>query len=537
MNDNNRMFEPRTIIALAIAFAGIFGWQYYLNKKYPQPVATATASTPTEASALTGSQAQQELKKESAPTVSKSEANAELKQTNVKEEKFFEVKTENYTLAISSHGMGFKNVVLNKYTDRLGQKVVLGDSSNQGLFSSRLTGSASSFDFDIEKINEFEYKGFYKNGDLEITRTLKFDKENYSVQALTTVKKPTEDFKNGFEFVVNDKIVKPQSNHFLFPSYDHQDYIVKHQGKAETINYSMAKEDLSRSFSGANLFSFGSQYFTGAIVDKSDLIPEVFVSAKVAEGKAFGGLRYLPTQLNDEIKIDQIFYFGPKKVEPLRAVDADLVETLNYGMFSVIAHPMLSLMKFFFNFTGNWGLAIILLTLIVRFIVLPFNLFSFKSMKAMQKIQPLLKDLREKYKNDPMALNRETMALMKQHNANPLSGCLPMLLQIPIFFALYRVIASSVEIYQQPFIGWITDLSLHDKFFVLPILMGVTMYVQQKITPSTMDPAQAKVMAFMPILFTGLMIYLPSGLTLYMFVSSLFGIIQQYYFMKEKKTA
>jgi len=99
------------------------------------------------------------------------------------------------------------------------------------------------------------------------------------------------------------------------------------------------------------------------------------------------------------------------------------------------------------------------------------------------------------------------------------------------------VIASSVEIYQQPFIGWITDLSLHDKFFVLPILMGVTMYVQQKITPSTMDPAQAKVMAFMPILFTGLMIYLPSGLTLYMFVSSLFGIIQQYYFMKEKKTA
>jgi len=156
-------------------------------------------------------------------------------------------------------------------------------------------------------------------------------------------------------------------------------------------------------------------------------------------------------------------------------------------------------------------------------------------MKAMQKIQPMTQALREKYKNDPARMNSEMMALMKEHGANPLGGCLPMLLQIPIFFALYKVINSSVELYQSPFMFWITDLSMHDKFYVLPVLMGISMFVQQKLTPSTMDPTQAKIMAFMPLVFSLFMLNLPSGLTLYMFVSTLFGITQQYFMMKEKK--
>ncbi|HEY8270445.1 MAG TPA: membrane protein insertase YidC, partial [Pseudobdellovibrionaceae bacterium] len=138
-------------------------------------------------------------------------------------------------------------------------------------------------------------------------------------------------------------------------------------------------------------------------------------------------------------------------------------------------------------------------------------------------------------KDDPMALNRETMAVMKEHKANPIGGCLPMLLQIPVFFALYRVIGSSIELYHSPFFGWITDLSAPDKFFVLPILMGGTMFLQQKMTPTTMDPAQAKIMAFLPLVFTLFMLQLPSGLTLYMTVSAIFGIVQQYIFLKDSK--
>jgi YidC/Oxa1 family membrane protein insertase len=186
---------------------------------------------------------------------------------------------------------------------------------------------------------------------------------------------------------------------------------------------------------------------------------------------------------------------------------------------------------------GNWGLAIIGMTIIVRAILLPFNVISFKSAQAMQRIKPQMDAIREKYKNDPMRLNKETMALMKDQKANPISGCLPMLIQIPIFFALWRAISSSVELYQQPFFGWITDLSSHDSFFVLPILMGITMYLQQKLTPSTMDPMQAKILAFMPIIFSLFMITLPSGLTLYNFISALFGVIQQYFLLKQTKTA
>ncbi|HPI41018.1 MAG TPA: membrane protein insertase YidC, partial [Pseudobdellovibrionaceae bacterium] len=199
---------------------------------------------------------------------------------------------------------------------------------------------------------------------------------------------------------------------------------------------------------------------------------------------------------------------------------------------------LLYLMKFFQTLVGNWGFAIILLTLTVRVIVLPFNIMSIRSSKAMQKVQPLLTSIREKYKDDPLTLNKEMMSVMKQNGANPIGGCLPALLQIPIFLALYRVIGSSVELYQSPFVAWIGDLSSHDPFYVLPVLMGLTMFVQQKITPTPMDPVQAKVLAFLPIIMSLFMLQLPSGLTLYMFVSALFGIIQQYILMRDKnKTA
>jgi YidC/Oxa1 family membrane protein insertase len=152
----------------------------------------------------------------------------------------------------------------------------------------------------------------------------------------------------------------------------------------------------------------------------------------------------------------------------------------------------------------------------------------------LKRVQPLIQSLREKHKDDPMRLNTEMMAVMKQNGANPIGGCLPMVLQIPVFFALYRVIGSSIELYSSPFILWITDLSAHDRFYVLPVSMAVLMFIQQKITPSTMDPTQAKIMAFLPLVFSLFMLQLPSGLCLYMVVSTLFGITQQYLIMRDK---
>ena len=234
-------------------------------------------------------------------------------------------------------------------------------------------------------------------------------------------------------------------------------------------------------------------------------------------------------------------FAGPKSFNTLQTIDEDLTQVIDYGMFSFIAKPILWLLKFLQTFIGNWGLAIIVLTIIVRLIVMPFNVYSYKSMKVMQKLQPEMNRIRERYKDksaeEKLQMNAEIMGLMKTHKANPLGGCLPMLLQLPVFIALYAVLGQSIELYQAPFGLWIHDLSLRDPFFVLPVLMGITMFVQQKITPSTMDPAQAKIMMWMPVIFAFFMISLPSGLTLYIFVSTLFGIIQQFIFMRDRNAA
>ena len=153
----------------------------------------------------------------------------------------------------------------------------------------------------------------------------------------------------------------------------------------------------------------------------------------------------------------------------------------------------------------------------------------------MQKLQPLLASLKVRYKDDPQALNKETMNLWREHKVNPVGGCLPMLLQLPIFFALYQVLGQSIELYQAPFFGWIQDLSLKDPFYVLPVLMGAAMYYQQKITPTQLDPTQTKIMQFMPVIFSLMMVTLPAGLTLYIFINTISGVLLQILFMRDPK--
>ena len=303
----------------------------------------------------------------------------------------------------------------------------------------------------------------------------------------------------------------------------------------EAINFSSSKEDLTKTLTQANMLGVGTQYFASLFIDQSDFIPEVYLHANIKDSVALAKIIYKPTQLKPEIIIQQKYYAGEKTSEALSKIDTQLTQMIDYGFFTMIARPMVNVMKFFHSIVGNWGFAIILLTLLVRLLVLPFNIYSFKSMKAMQKVQPMVNQLRERYKDDPMALNREMMTLMKQNGANPLGGCLPMLLQIPIFFALYRMIGSSVELYQSPFLFWITDLSSHDRFYILPIPVAIAMFIQQKLTPTNADPSMQKMLLIMPLVFAAFMLQMPSGLSLYMLVSTLFGIIQQYLILREKK--
>jgi YidC/Oxa1 family membrane protein insertase len=230
-------------------------------------------------------------------------------------------------------------------------------------------------------------------------------------------------------------------------------------------------------------------------------------------------------------------YAGPKEINLLKNVTPNLEKSIDLGSWlGPIARPLLQLLKLIYAYVKNYGSAIIILTLLVRMLLYPINRKQYKSMKAMQKLGPELAALKKKYANDKQRINMETMNLFKRNKVNPLGGCLPMVLQMPIFFALYRVLYTSVELRHAPFFLWIRDLSAPDPYYISPILMAIAMFFQQKLTPTaTMDPAQAKVMKFMPIIFSIFMIALPSGLVLYILVSSLASIPQQVYMTRYNK--
>jgi YidC/Oxa1 family membrane protein insertase len=253
------------------------------------------------------------------------------------------------------------------------------------------------------------------------------------------------------------------------------------------------------------------------VVLNGELLECSFVSAPLA------------LQPGEKRQFDYLFFFGPKDFDQLKAADHQLERAVNFGWFDLLAKPLLHVLVFFYGFLKNYGLAIILLTVIIKLLFWPLTHKSYASMKAMQKLQPEMQKLREKFKNDKDRLNKELMELYKKHSVNPLGGCLPMLVQIPVFFALYKVLLDSIALRQAPFMLWLTDLSAKDPYYITPLLMGATMFIQQKMTPTTADPLQAKIFMFMPVVFTFLFLNFPSGLVIYWLVNNLLTIAQQYY--------
>ncbi len=220
--------------------------------------------------------------------------------------------------------------------------------------------------------------------------------------------------------------------------------------------------------------------------------------------------------------------FVKKEYNYLTSLGHGLQHSVDFGVWGFFAVWILKGLQFFYTFIPNYGVSIILLTLLIRLITFPLQYKSFVSMKKLQLVQPELAKIREKYKEDPQRLQKESMELFKKSGANPLGGCLPLLLQMPVFFAFYKVLYSAVELVDAPFMLWLNDLSNKDPYYVLPVLMTGAMFLQQKLTPNTIsDPVQKKVMMFMPLIFGFIMKDLPSGLSLYIFVSTIFGILQQ----------
>jgi len=246
---------------------------------------------------------------------------------------------------------------------------------------------------------------------------------------------------------------------------------------------------------------------------------------------------------------DYTYYMGPKSYKLLSKYDNNLAKAINFGWFDIIAKPLLITMNTIHDFIPNYGIAIILLTILIKLVFWPLGTKSYKSMNEMKKVQPLMMELREKYKDDKQRMNQEVMGLYKTYKVNPASGCLPLLVQMPIFFALYRMLYQAIELRHAPFFGWIGDLSAPDRLFsfdftipfmeapsgipVLTLLMGASFLLQQKMTPTAGDPMQAKMMMLMPIFMTVLFINFPAGLVLYMFVNNIISMGQQKYTQKK----
>ncbi|WP_180028820.1 membrane protein insertase YidC [Acinetobacter sp. YH16032] len=257
-------------------------------------------------------------------------------------------------------------------------------------------------------------------------------------------------------------------------------------------------------------------------------------SAKMESRKSADGMNIIgftsPTinvPAGKTMTVDATFYSGPKIQSELKDLATGLNQTVDYGWLWPIAKLLFLGLQFFHGIVGNWGWSIILLTILVKLILWPLSSKSYRSMAKMRVIAPEMQRMKEEFGEDRMRFSQEMMALYKREQVNPLSGCLPLLLQMPIFLALYWVLMESVELRHAPWLGWIQDLSAMDPWFILPLLMGVTMYVQQMLNPQPTDPMQAKVFKFMPIIFTVFLLFFPAGLVLYWIVNNLITILQQ----------
>ncbi|WJW75504.1 membrane protein insertase YidC [Thiohalobacter sp. IOR34] len=299
--------------------------------------------------------------------------------------------------------------------------------------------------------------------------------------------------------------------------------------KYEKITFSdMAEQDLSRDIRDG-WAAMIQHYFLGALIPPRGETDHYY-------SKALGNDLYVlgligpnhSLQPGESVTFNTEVYLGPKLQARLAEIAEGLELTVDYGVLTVLAKPIYWLMEKIYALVGNWGWTIIILTLLIKLAFYKPSEMSYKSMAQMRKLGPRLQKLKERYGDDKQKLNQAMMEMYRTEKINPLGGCLPILIQIPVFIALYWVLLESVEMRQAPFILWLTDLSSKDPYYILPLIMGVTMFIQQKLNPAPMDPIQAKVMMMLPVVFTVFFAFFPSGLVLYWVTNNVLSIAQQW---------
>jgi YidC/Oxa1 family membrane protein insertase len=515
--------EKRALLAVALAFAVLLIYQYFFITPEPQKVQTP---------------AQVEEKQETSPVLPAVPTPAITKTVLApSQEKEIRVENELYTALLTNRGASIKSFELKKFKDKDGKNVALlqtpgvkpplGIGATDDIELSDTPFVITGKDLALSKNNPsgslvFEYAGdaFF------IRRTYTFHTDSYKIDMKDEVAGPDSYWITlGTEFGIHDR--KDTSVHagpVLLKDTDRMEFDAGKLNESKTFQGSLkwiAQED---------------KYFFAALVPLTPMEEAKVWKLKDSPVIAFRAKPGVNSYM---------LYAGPKEYNALKTLNVGLEHIVDFGFFSIIAVPLFWVLKLFYQLTANYGWAIVLLTIVTRIPFIPLINKSQKAMKKMQDIQPKMAEVREKYKKDPQKMQREMMALYKTHKVNPLGGCLPMLLQVPVFFALYKILLISIELRSAPFMLWIQDLSAPDTLFghlpamlpliggfavgPLPILMGATMLIQQKMTPTSLDPTQNKIMMMMPIIFTFLFLNFASGLVLYWLINNIFSIAQQLY--------
>jgi YidC/Oxa1 family membrane protein insertase len=472
------------------------------------------------------------------------------------------VDTPLYSVKISAKGAVFKSHILKKYREKVDtdspNKEMVSADTNKGTIQLSFDGknrhdlTEEIFSIDTlsdhvlvsEKPFELPFSWVSDQG-IVVEKKFIFSPETYLIGLQVTI-------KNGSSAVFSDQLALT-----LTKVFSEKGTVIGFQGPSTLIDDRLEQIKLKK-IKDKNVYSGNLKWI--AVQDRyflSSIIPQKSVDARLRlflKDNNFLEAQYLQPESVVQPGTQQTFeyqlYLGPKSTKTLSRYDNDLGKVIEFGWFTFLAKPCLWFMNFLHdNFIPNYGVAIVILTLLTKILLWPLGSKSYKSMSEMKKIQPLIKELREKYKNDKKKMNQETMALYRTYKINPMGGCLPMVVQIPVFFALYRMLYGAIELRHAPFVLWINDLSAPDRLFrfnfsiplmeppygipVLTLVMGASMLLQQKMSPPMGDPTQAKMMMLMPVVFTFIFINFSSGLVLYWLINNLVSIFQQYYITKK----
>ncbi|MHB8790416.1 MAG: membrane protein insertase YidC [Desulfobulbaceae bacterium] len=530
----------RAFLAILISFVILVGYQYFFVPPPAQPPAVTQEPAPQKESDQQAAGAAVAL-----PPAEITKIDPAAREITV--------DTPLYTAVIHEQGGGFKSFVLKGYNKELQAEsgaMQLVQTSLVAelpmLFSLRGGAPEGLPLYRAAQDKVSVAKGGGKTslvmeatlaGDVRIIRTLVFDPASYLIEDSYRVENGSSAALSAQPAVVLTSkpfAAENAASRFMF------------SGSVALVNGSLAEVKGKKLSKGAETLqgeigwvAYEDNYFITAVLPSAAGNRTVTMSAREETVRAVLAEEAVILEPAAPREFKYSMYFGPKKLTFLKQVGHDLSKAINFGWFDVLAKPMLWLLNFFHAYIGNYGIAIILLTILIKGVFWPITQKGMKSMKNMQKLQPKVAKLKEKYKGDPQKMNQEMMALYKTYKVNPLGGCLPLVLQIPFFFALYKVLLMSIELRHAPFMLWINDLAAPDRLWigfdipylhgipVLTLLMGASMYLQQKMTPTTADPTQARIMQMLPIIFTFMFLNFASGLVLYWFVNNLLSILQQ----------